>query len=208
MAVECIKDKVTRYPERASYSDEDLVAMLDRNFTCTVSFIDGGIPYAIPMMLASEGKTIYLHGSMKSRIYGILKTGQLIAISLLEINGIVLAKEIKNNSINYVSALIFGRPYEIDDTEKKIEVFRLLTEKLVKGRWDNSIKPSYEDLNGVFVFAVKPETFSMKARTGPPHDTSTDDIWSGVLPIQHTISEAGENAPEYVKSLYGKRIFI
>jgi len=208
MAVDGIKDKVNRYPERASYSDEDLVAMLARNFTCTVSFIDGGIPYAIPMMLASEGKTIYLHGSVKSRIYGILKTGQVIAISLLEVNGIVLAKEIKNNSVNYVSALIFGRPHEIVDNAKKLEVFRILTEKMVKGRWDNSVKPSDEDLDGVFVFEVNPETFSMKARTGPPHDSSADDIWSGVLPIEHIIGEGEENAPEYVKSLYGRRIFV
>lgn len=207
MSEDHIKDRVNRYPERASYDPDELRAILDRNFVCTVSFIDDMVPYAIPMMLASDGDTIYLHGSTKSRLYGILKRGQLIAISILEIKGIVLAKEIKNNSVNYVSAIIFGRPSEVNDDEKKLFVFKILTEKMVRGRWERSIKPSEADLKDVFVFAVKPEKFSIKSRTGPPHDSSNEDIWSGVLPVIHLLGDPGEDAPEYVRSLNGKRIF-
>ncbi|PYB67629.1 pyridoxamine 5'-phosphate oxidase family protein [Thermoplasma sp. Kam2015] len=202
-----IKDRVKRYPERASYNLEDLRSILSRNFVCTVSFVDEGVPYAIPMMFANRGETIYLHGSMESRIYSVMRSSQLIAISLMELNGIVLASEIRNNSVNYVSALIFGRPVEVEDKAEKLQTFRMLTEKIAPGRWEDSIKPSEYDLNGVFVFSVKPETFSMKMRSGPPHDSLQSGIWSGVIPILHSYGNAGEDAPGYIRSLYGRYLF-
>ena len=182
-----IKDKVIRYANRASYDKSVLMQLLNRNFICNLGFVDHDVPYIIPMMYVNDEEYIFLHGSPNSRLINILKSGATVAISVTEINGIVLAKRTKNNSVNYNSALVFGRGEELSGFEEKLAVFKRLVDRVLPERWENSIAPSEVDLKAVNILRLKIMTYSVKRREGSPNREKTDDnkIWDGVIPIVH-----------------------
>ncbi len=199
-----IKNKVIRYSSRAIYDKDSLLELLNRNFVCNVGFIDDGVPYIIPMTYVNDENFIYLHGSPEGRLINILKDGSLVTISVMELNGIVLAKKIRYNSINYSSALIFGKGEEISDINSKLAVFKAFVNRVLLGRWENSIIPSEDDLRNVSVLKINIISYSMKRRDGGPYKDKNDDmkIWDGVIPFVHKyeMPEGNEeNLPAYIK---------
>lgn len=215
-----IKDKVVRYANRATYDKGILMQLLNRNFICNVGFVDGTVPYIIPMMYVNDEDYIFLHGSPDSRLINILKSGTTVAISVTEINGIVLAKRTKNNSVNYNSALIFGKGEELLGFVEKLAVFKRLVDRVLPKRWENSIAPSEVDLKAVNILRLKMMTYSVKRREGGPIREKTDDqsIWDGIIPIVHKFGlpkDYQTDIPEYIQyflkrhelSIYSSREF-
>jgi nitroimidazol reductase NimA-like FMN-containing flavoprotein (pyridoxamine 5'-phosphate oxidase superfamily) len=195
--------RVRRHPERASYDRDLLMDILSNGFVCSVSFQVDGQPFIIPMTYYNDSEYIYIHGNPASRIVNTFRSGAPLAISVLELNGIVLAKGLASNSMNYRSAIIFGNAVELPTDEDKLSYFTEWIDRMVPGRKEKTILPNEEELRGVSAFKVKIEKFSVKVRKGGPVETRKNpEIWSGVIPASLKFSTpefaSSPEAPDYV----------
>ncbi|GAB6947034.1 pyridoxamine 5'-phosphate oxidase family protein [Vulcanisaeta sp. JCM 16161] len=202
------KVKVVRYSERASYDRDELIRLLNRNFICHVGFVDEGEPYIIPMLYVNDDQYIYMHGSPDSRLIKIIGGGSPIVIAITEVRGIVLSSNLCNNSINYESAIIYGRGFLIDDLNEKLRVFQLMINRLVPGRIGDTELPTTNELESVAVVRIKIEDFAIKRREGGP-TISSDRHWEGIIPIIMAygipISTNNKPMPKYLMDLVTSR---
>ncbi|MEM0127833.1 MAG: pyridoxamine 5'-phosphate oxidase family protein [Thermoplasmatales archaeon] len=197
--------KVKRHPERASYEKTLLLEILRNNFVCEVSFQEDGQPFIIPMSYYNDSDFIYLHAAPSSRIATHLRQGDKICISVLEINGIVIAKGMADNSINYRSVIIYGRTKEVMDKEEKINMYAEWIDRMLPGRRTNTEMPNEREIQNVSVFKMPMDKFSIKIRNGGPIENRTDPkIWSGVIPIFRAFGKptySSGDTPDYVKRI-------
>jgi len=116
-----------------------------------------------------------------------LEGGIPICVCVTHMDGLVLARSAFHHSVNYRSAVIFGHATEIVSSDEKNRVLFLITENILKGRWDEVRQPNQKELDITSVLAIKIDTASAKIRTGGPLDDKEDyelPIWAGVLPIE------------------------
>lgn len=186
------RNKVVRVANRAGYDRESIYGVLDAGFVCHVSFVVDSQPFIIPTIYGRDGDTLYLHGSVKSRMVNVLKEQLPISIAVTHVDGIVLARSVFHHSANYRSAVLFGTAVEITDNEQKTEAFRIITEQALKGRWDEARQPTQKEMDITSVLKFTIESASSKIRTGGPVDDKEDyelDIWAGVLPYRQGFDE-------------------
>jgi len=210
------RSKVKRLPERALYDRDTIDEIVDTALICHVGFIDDGQPLVIPTIHVRVGEKIYLHGSPASRMLRTLARGAEACITVTHVDGLVLARSAFHHSMNYRSAVLFGRGSAVADDGQKLEALRALSERLIRGRWADVRPPSEEELHKTLVVAIAIDEASAKVRTGPPLDDEEDyalDVWAGVLPLQLTASApiadprlaAGIAAPQYATGYVGPR---
>jgi nitroimidazol reductase NimA-like FMN-containing flavoprotein (pyridoxamine 5'-phosphate oxidase superfamily) len=181
------RTEVRRLAERGVYDADVINTILDEALVCHVGLVIDGSPVVIPMLHARDGDTLYLHGSPASRTLRAMKGDVEACVTVTLLDGIALARAPFHSSVNYRSVVIFGRPHIVDDPEKKRRAFRVLTEHVTPGRWDDSRQPTAKEEKGTLVAAMSIAEASAKVRTGPPKDDAEDyelPIWAGVIPLQ------------------------
>jgi nitroimidazol reductase NimA-like FMN-containing flavoprotein (pyridoxamine 5'-phosphate oxidase superfamily) len=181
------RNKVRSAPVRADYDKKTVYDIVDGGMICHVGFAVDDQPYVIPTIHVRIDDTIYFHGSSKSRLINHLSRGSKVCITVTKLDGLVLARSVFHHSMNYRSAVIFGRGRLIKDRAEKLKVFEAITEKLVKGRWADARVPNEKEIDVTAVAAVEIEDASAKMRTGPPKDDADDyklDVWAGEIPIE------------------------
>jgi nitroimidazol reductase NimA-like FMN-containing flavoprotein (pyridoxamine 5'-phosphate oxidase superfamily) len=186
------KNRIKRVPKRASYDKPSVYEILDDNFLCHVAFSGQETPFVIPTIYGRKGDSIFLHGSVKSRLMNKVKEGIPVCISVAMVDGLVLARSVFHHSANYRSVVLFGMAVEVTDDKAKHDAFEVITENVLKGRWKEARQPNNKELNVTAVMEVKIETATAKVRTGGPVDEKSDyelNVWAGVLPIQKTYGE-------------------
>jgi nitroimidazol reductase NimA-like FMN-containing flavoprotein (pyridoxamine 5'-phosphate oxidase superfamily) len=200
---------VRRLPKRGSY-DRDLVyAILDEAYICHVGFVVDGKPVVIPTIHWREGDRLYLHGSGASRMLRTLRDGVEACVTVTLLDGLVLARSAFHHSMNYRSAVVFGRATEVTGEEKRLALTALV-EHVCRGRSAEARGPNEVELNQTLVLSLPIEEASAKVRTGGPIDDEEDyalPIWAGVLPLRVVPQEpvaddrlpAGVPVPDYVK---------
>lgn len=200
---------VKRVPKRGQYDKETIYDIVDDALICHVSFVFDGRPMIIPTIHARQGDTILLHGATSSRMLRHIATGADLCIAVTHLDGLVLARSVFHHSMNYRSAVLFGKGELIDDPEKKMAALKIFTEKLIPGRWDDARRPSPTEAKATHIVRIPIESASAKVRVGPPGDDDKDyalDVWAGVLPM-HTVFgdltadpllKAGVEAPDYL----------
>ncbi len=179
------RNKVKRIPQRGSYDKETLYQILDAGFLCHAGFVVDGQPYVIPTIYGRENNHLYLHGAATSRMLVNLKEGIPVCITVTHLDGIVLARSAFHHSMNYRSAVVFGKAKEVSDDQKENALF-VVSENIIKGRWDEVRSPNPKELKATSVLALEINQASSKIRTGPPKDEPEDyalDIWAGVIPF-------------------------
>lgn len=176
-----------RLPERGEYDQDAIHAILDEALFCHVGFvIDNGQPVVIPTIHARSGSTLYLHGSPASRMLRTIKHGAEVCVTVTLLDGLVLARSVFHHSMNYRSAMIFGRPREVTDPDEKMHALERVTEHVADGRWADARHPNEVEFKGTSVVALEIAEASAKVRTGPPGDDDEDyalPIWAGVVPV-------------------------
>jgi nitroimidazol reductase NimA-like FMN-containing flavoprotein (pyridoxamine 5'-phosphate oxidase superfamily) len=148
-----------------------------------------GYPVIIPTIYGRKDDKLYLHGASTSRMMINLSKGIPVSIAVTQVNGIVLARSLFHSSMNYESVVIFGTAKAITDKKEKNEGLAVVSEQILKGRWDEARKPSDKELKATMLLEVDIEDASAKRRTGDPGDEKEDyelDIWAGVIPIEKT----------------------
>ena len=181
------KIRVKRVPKRGAYDQETIHNILDKEFVCQVSFIYDEYPVIIPTLYGRDGNTIYLHGSVKSRMMMALRAGGPVCVSVTRLNGYVLARSVFHHSANYESVVLFGTAKEIVGKEEKLKAMEVVTEQVLKGRWDEARQPNDKEIDVTMIVAFTIEEGSAKVRTGGPVDDKEDyelDIWAGVIPVE------------------------
>lgn len=186
------RTRINRLPKRGDYSQETIYGILDAAFLCHVGFVVEGQPYVIPTGYGRAGDTLYLHGSAASRMLRTLAGGVDVCVTVTLLDGIVLARSAFHHSMNYRSVVMLGKASPIDDEAEKTEALRVISEQIVRGRWEHVRKPSAQELKATAVLKLPITEASAKLRTGPPLDEEEDyalDVWAGVLPLELTPGE-------------------
>lgn len=180
------QNRVRRRPTRGHYDQETIYGIVDAALICHVGFVHEGLPYVIPTLHARQGDEILLHGSSASRLMNHAAAGHPLCITVTHVDGIVLARAVFNHSVNYRSAVLFGRGRLLDDEEEKMAALRDFTERLLPGRWDDVRLPTPTEMKATTIVAVAIDSASAKIRSGPPGDDEEDcrrPTWAGVLPL-------------------------
>ncbi len=204
------RTKINRQPKRASYDRETIFNILDSSFICHVGFKIEDEVYIIPTAFGRKDNTIFIHGSLKSRMLNALKAGDDICITVTLLDGIVLARSAFHHSFNYRSVVIFSKGKEIIGNNKKLNSLKIISDNIIPGRWEDVRQPNEKELNATSVFEFKIDEASAKIRTGAPIDEKEDydlKVWAGIIPIKTTLSDPikdpalNENIlfPDYLK---------
>lgn len=179
-------NKIKRTPQRGHYDHQTIFEILDAGFVCHVGFVDNGKPVVIPMTYGRRNNTIYLHGASTSRIMNLLATENFVCLSITHVDGIVVARSMFDSSVNYRSAVLFGKASVVPDADKA-EALRYISEYMLPGRWNEVRPPSPAELKATTILEVNIEHASAKVRSGPPDDDVRDlnlPVWAGVIPLE------------------------
>ncbi len=204
------RNKVKRLPERGHYDAATIYPIVDAALICHVGFVLEGQPFVIPTLHARQDDTILLHGAKGSRLLRYIQSGGEVCITITHVDGIVLARSVFHHSINYRSAVLFGKGSVIEDEQAKWQALEAFTERLIPGRWQDARPPNTLELKQTTVIAVQIESASAKLRTGPPGDEADDldlPVWAGVLPLRQITGapladpqlSPGIELPDYIR---------
>ena len=189
-------NKVVRGPNRATYDEATIFEIVDSHFLCHVAYVFDNTPIVIPTAYGRKGNTFYLHGSTKNHMINTLLNNERVSLTITHMDGIVLARSVFHHSFNYRSAVIFGKPRLVTEWDEKMEALELITENIIKGRWDEARIPNEKEMKGTGVIAIEMTDASAKIRAEGANDEKADmdlDVWAGVLPLQVTVGEPLRN---------------
>jgi nitroimidazol reductase NimA-like FMN-containing flavoprotein (pyridoxamine 5'-phosphate oxidase superfamily) len=181
-----------RLRERGSTDRAALHAVLDAALICHIGVLIDGVPVVLPTGYGRIGETLYLHGSSANRSLTAAE-GNEICVTVTLVDGLVCARSVFHNSMNYRSAVIYGAARLVTDDAERLDALHAITEHLIPGRWDNSRRPTRKELAATVVLALSLAEASVKTRTGGPKDDEEDyelEYWAGVLPISLAIGPA------------------
>jgi nitroimidazol reductase NimA-like FMN-containing flavoprotein (pyridoxamine 5'-phosphate oxidase superfamily) len=178
-------NKVVRGAKREMNDAQTVYAILDAGFLCHVAFQYQGQTMMIPTAYGREGDNLYLHGSTKNFMLNQIYNVQTICISVTHLDGIVLAKSLFHTSVNYRSVVLFGKAELIEDENERLNGMKIITENIVKGRWDEVNVGDENQLKATMVVKFKIEKASAKIRNEGPSgdDEMKEKVWSGHIPL-------------------------
>lgn len=179
-------NKIIRGHKRQTNTEKDLHEVLDAGFLCTVAFTHQGKPMMIPVSYGRKENSLYFHGSIKNFMLNEAIKNEQICVSVTHLDGLVLAKSLFNTTVNYRSAILFGRAELVEDTTEKLEAMKLFTEKIIPGRWDEVTLGTEHELESTLVVKFIIESASVKIRAeGPKDDDQIETLeWSGHIPLK------------------------
>ena len=205
-----------RLPKRGSFEREQLNQILDEGLVCHVGFVVDGQPFVLPTGYARAADRLIIHGSQASRMLRALGQGIEVCVAVTLTDGLVLARSAFHHSMNYRSAIIFGRANLIAGRDEKLAALLALSEHMIRGRWADVREPTERELQLTTVLSLPLAEASAKIRTGPPLDDDEDydlPVWAGVLPFHLATAEpipdpqmkSDVPLPDYVKN-YSRKI--
>jgi len=181
------RTRVVREPHRGVYDRATAYEILDEGFICHVGFVVEGQPFVIPTGYGRAGDSLYIHGSAASRMLRNLEQGVPVCITVTVLDGLVLARSVFNHSMNYRSVVVLGTAVAVKDPQEKLEALRVLSEHIIRGRWQECRQPNEKELKATLVMKLLITEFSAKVRKGPPLDDEEDlsfPVWTGVIPLE------------------------
>ena len=204
------RSRVKRISNKSDYSKETVHAIIDEALFCHLGIIHDGKPVVIPTIHARMGDHIVFHGSNASRLLKISNNNE-ICVTITLLDGLVMARSLFNSSMNYRSAVIFGKGEIIKDHDERMAAFKSITDHIAPGRWDDARQPNNSELKQTSVVRMPIDEASAKISVGPPDDEDEDyalDYWAGVIPINQTYGEPesdpilqeGITIPGYLKN--------
>jgi hypothetical protein len=190
------RTKIRRLPKRAHYDRETLYAILDAGFVCHIGYVIERQPYVTPTAYWREGGTVYWHGSSKSRMLLALEKAPGICLTVMHFDGLVVARSGFHMSVNYRSAMLFGKPYKVADPEAKLAKMEQFVERVYPGHWKNLRPVNKQELKAMSVFGLHIDEAVAKVRSGGPIDEPEDyrlPIWAGVVPVTQVLGAAEDD---------------
>lgn len=190
------RSKIKRLPKRAHYDRETVYGILDSAFICHLGYVIGRQPFVTPTAYWREGERVYWHGSSKSRMLLALEKSPQVCLTVTILDALVVARSGFHMSVNYRSAMLYGRPHKVTDPAEKLEKMRAFVERVHPGRWDELRPVNKQELKATTILGMEIDEASAKVRTGPPVDDAEDyalPIWAGVVPVRMVAGEARDD---------------
>lgn len=178
------RTRVRRVADNASYDSALLYAIIDAAYVCHIAFADEQGSHCIPTACWRSGNALYIHGSNGSRMLKRLAE-QDCCVTITHVDGLVLARSAFNHSMNYRSAMVYGRFAAVDEAGKR-EAMEAFMEHLVPGRQGDIRAGNDKEYAATTVMRISLDEAACKTRTGPPQDDEEDmgiAAWAGVLPL-------------------------
>ena len=206
-------NRVKRGQNRATYDVDKINTILDAGFLCYVGYIYDGKPITIPMAYARKEDKIYIHGSTANRmLLSILKSGNT-SISVMHLDGLVLARSGFHHSVNYRSVTLFGSLNKIENDSEKTIILEKIVNQMVPNQWDSLRPMNQKELDRTLVVEFTIETASAKVRETGVADEPEDyneDVWAGIIPIkqvaEYPIADEGKpqemEIPKHILDYY------
>lgn len=200
------RTRIRRVAENARYDRATLHAIIDAAYLCHVAFADDKGTHNIPTACWREGEHLYIHGSNGGRMVKWLAQGAQACVTITHLDGLVLARSAFNHSMNYRSAMVYGRFEPVADKDAALAT---LMDHLAVGRQAEIRAGNDKEFAATTVLRISLDEAACKVRSGPPVDDAEDmlhPVWAGVLPLvqvrgapvadtQNTVA-----APGYVKA--------
>ncbi len=185
------RTRLRRSKERGVADRQALYDVLRAGMFCHAGVVVEGTPLVLPTAYAVDEAagpdgTIYLHGSIAGRLLR-AALEQTICVTVTHADGLVLARSAFHHSVNYRSAVIFGRPRLVEDPAEKLAGLNLIMEHLVPGQAAATRPPNRKELAKTTLLALELTEASVKVRAGEANDEPEDielPVWSGVVPLR------------------------
>ena len=135
--------------------------------------------------------TIYLHGSKKNRMLLALLAQETASVTVMHLDGLVLARSGFHHSVNYRSATVFGTVTAVEASKTKETALKCIVDHMIPNRWDLLRPMSTKEFNATLVVALKITTASAKVRAEGVIDEKKDmalPIWAGIVPITQVVA--------------------
>jgi hypothetical protein len=180
------RTQVKRGAPKASWDPAVLHAIVDAAYVCQIAFADAHGVHCIPTACwrGGDGDYLYIHGSNGSRMLQCL-TGQDCCVTIVHLDGLVLARSAFSHTMNYRSAMIYGR-FEVVGEPAKRQALEDFMEHLAPGRQAQVRPGNDKEYAATTVMRIPLAEAVCKVRSGPPTDDEEDmgiAAWAGVLPL-------------------------
>ena len=206
-------NQVKRGPNRALYYVDKINTILDAGFVGFVSYTYEKKAISIPMAYGRIGDKIYLHGSRKNRMLLSLLEHKEASMTVMHLDGLVLARSGFHHSVNYRSVTLFGNVIQVDEPIKKEKALKCVVDQMIPERWEKLRPMNAKEFNSTLVVEMTIQTASAKVRDDGAIDEKSDyhlPTWAGVVPIkqiaEHPISDhllsEGIKIPEHVLAYF------
>ncbi len=160
---------------------DDAPAILAAGIVAHVAIADDHGPLVIPMTYQydpADQARIHLHGGHHSRLMQALGAGTRVSIGVTLVDGIVLSKTALNHSVNYRSAVVFGRAAaDQPDLLAQRALLQAMIGRYSPGRTagvDYAVIPD-RDLKATSFVTIEIDQISAKRRVGGPKGPGDDD---------------------------------
>jgi hypothetical protein len=121
-----------------------------------------------------------------------LENNPQVCLTVTHFDALVVARSGFHMSVNYRTAMLFGKPYKLSDPAEKEARMARFVERLYPGHWSNLRPVNKQELKAMSVFGLHLDEAVAKVRTGGPIDEPEDyalPIWAGVVPVQQVLGE-------------------
>jgi nitroimidazol reductase NimA-like FMN-containing flavoprotein (pyridoxamine 5'-phosphate oxidase superfamily) len=207
------RTRIRRNAKRAEYDLDRIREVLDANQICHVAYVEGGEPRIIPTLYMRRGEYVYLHGNRQAAVLRHAAAGGLVSLSVMALDGVVVARSGFHCSMNYRSVVLFGEGEPVPEDEHE-EILDAFVDALIPGHGAAVRDATPQELAATAAVRIPIREASAKIRTGPAIDDDADldaDVWAGVIPLSLTPGEpepnpdlkAGVPMPDYVRN-YGR----
>jgi nitroimidazol reductase NimA-like FMN-containing flavoprotein (pyridoxamine 5'-phosphate oxidase superfamily) len=180
------KNKIKRGAKRATYDVNQINEILDTTSLCHIAFTYQGSAMLQPISFGRKDNVLYIHGSHQNRMTACILEAERVSVSVTQLDALLLARSAFHHSVNYRSAIIFGKARELKTNDEKMVGLKALINHVVPNRWDECRTPTDEELNATRVIAIDIIEASAKISTSPVNDNKEDyklDFWAGKIPI-------------------------
>jgi len=192
-----VRSRVKRLHKRAHYDRDTIYAILDAGFICHVGYAIDGQPYVTPTAYWREGDHVYWHGSAASRMLRHLeKGGAECCLTVTHLDGLVLARSGFHHSLDYRSAMLFGRAHKVTDADEKRAKLENFVNRIAPGRWPELRPVNKKELKATTVLGMEIAEASAKVRAAGVVDDEEDyalPIWAGVVPVRMVAGAARDD---------------
>ncbi|MEE9363460.1 MAG: pyridoxamine 5'-phosphate oxidase family protein [Cellulophaga sp.] len=208
-------NQVKRGAKRASYDVQQVHTILDAGFVGFVSYTFQERAICLPMAYSRIGDKVYLHGSQKNRMLLALLEANEVSMTVMHLDGLVLARSGLHHSVNYRSVTLFGKVKLLTEKSEKTKILKSIVDQMIVGRWETLRPMKDKELKATMVIEVSIETASVKIRDVGVEDEISDQklpIWAGIVPIKQIaefpqpdeFSAERLEIPVHVKDYYKK----
>jgi nitroimidazol reductase NimA-like FMN-containing flavoprotein (pyridoxamine 5'-phosphate oxidase superfamily) len=164
---------------------EKLHALLDEQHIGHFAFVVDGLPRVMPIAIVRDGDDILLHGSTGSPWLRLLATGVPVALSVTELDAIVVARSAFESSMQYRSAVLLGRCAAVPDADR-VRSLDLVTDGLVPGRASEVRAHTAKELAATLTLRMTVDEWTLKISNDWPDDAQADvegGAWAGIVPL-------------------------